>query len=156
MSALALHEIQFYNCWHALLLSAWGTGLINQGPNSDLHTNNSWNEGKEKQANTQGRHAAGWEHSKSNPEGAMGLACSSSRPRSNFYSHIIHNRQKMETTQMFISWQMVKQNVVYLFVVVIVQSLSCIWFFVTPWIAARQAPLSFTISQSLLKFMVCP
>ena len=32
----------------------------------------------------------------------------------------------METTQMFISWQMVKQNVVYLFVVVIVQSLSCI------------------------------
>ena len=57
----------------------------------------------------------------------------------------------METTQMFISWQMVKQNVVYLFVVVIVQLLSCIWFFVTPWIAARQAPLSFTISQSLLK-----
>ena len=51
------------------------------------------------------------EHSKSNTEGATGLACSSSRPRSKFYSHIIQNRQKMETTQMLISWQMVKQMV---------------------------------------------
>ena len=34
-----------------------------------------------------------------------------------------------------------------------VQLLSCILLFVTPWTAARQAPLSFTISQSLLKFM---
>ena len=31
--------------------------------------------------------------------------------------------------------------------------LSCVWFFVTPWTAACQAPLSFTISQSLLKPM---
>ena len=38
-------------------------------------------------------------------------------------------------------------------VVVIVQSLSCIWFFVTPWTAARQAFLSFTNSRSLLKLM---
>ena len=29
--------------------------------------------------------------------------------------------------------------------------LSRVWFFVTPWTAACQAPLSFTISQSLLK-----
>ena len=34
-----------------------------------------------------------------------------------------------------------------------VQLLSCIQFFTTPWTAARQAPLSFTISQSLLKLM---
>ena len=34
-----------------------------------------------------------------------------------------------------------------------VQSLSCIWLFVTPWTAARQASLSFTISWSLLKLM---
>ena len=34
-----------------------------------------------------------------------------------------------------------------------VQSLSCIWFFATPWTAACQASLSFTISQSLLKLM---
>ena len=31
--------------------------------------------------------------------------------------------------------------------------LSCIWLFVTPWIAARQASLSITNSQSLLKLM---
>ena len=33
-----------------------------------------------------------------------------------------------------------------------VQSLSCVWLFVTPWTAARQASLSFTISWSLLIF----
>ena len=32
-----------------------------------------------------------------------------------------------------------------------VQSLSCVWLFVTPWTAARQASLSFTISWSFLK-----
>ena len=36
---------------------------------------------------------------------------------------------------------------------VAVQSLSHGWLFVTPWTAACQAPLSFTISQSLLGFM---
>ena len=30
---------------------------------------------------------------------------------------------------------------------------SCVWLFVTPWTAARQASLSFTTSQSLLKLM---
>ena len=34
-----------------------------------------------------------------------------------------------------------------------VQSFSHVQLFVTPWTAARQASLSFTISQSLLKFM---
>ena len=34
-----------------------------------------------------------------------------------------------------------------------VQSLSRVWLFVTPWAAACQASLSFTISLSLLKFM---
>ena len=34
-----------------------------------------------------------------------------------------------------------------------VQSLSRVWLFVIPWIAARQASLSITISQSLLKLM---
>ena len=36
---------------------------------------------------------------------------------------------------------------------VVVQSLSHIWFFVTPWTAAHRASLSFTISPSLLKLM---
>ena len=35
----------------------------------------------------------------------------------------------------------------------IVQLLSCVRLFATPWTAARQASLSFTISQSLLKLM---
>ena len=38
-------------------------------------------------------------------------------------------------------------------VVVVVQSLSCVQLFVTPWTTARQTSLSFTISRSLLKVM---
>ena len=38
-------------------------------------------------------------------------------------------------------------------VVVVVEALSCVRLFVTPWTAARQASLSFTISQSLLKLL---
>ena len=35
----------------------------------------------------------------------------------------------------------------------VVQSLSCVRLFATLWTASHQAPLSFTISQSLLRFM---
>ena len=38
-------------------------------------------------------------------------------------------------------------------VIIIVQSLSCVRLFVTPWTAAHQASLSFVISRSLLKLM---
>ena len=38
-------------------------------------------------------------------------------------------------------------------VCIVVQLLSCFWPFVIPWIAARQAPLSSTVFQSLLRFM---
>jgi len=37
--------------------------------------------------------------------------------------------------------------------IIAVQLLSHVWFFATPWTAAHQAPLSFTVFQSLLKFM---
>ena len=37
--------------------------------------------------------------------------------------------------------------------VAVIQLLSCIWLFATPWTIARQASLSFTISLSLLKLM---
>ena len=37
--------------------------------------------------------------------------------------------------------------------VVVVELLSCVWLFATPWTAARRAPLSCTLSQSLLKCM---
>ena len=36
---------------------------------------------------------------------------------------------------------------------VVVQSLQCVWLFATPWTAACEASLSFTISRSLLKLM---
>ena len=39
---------------------------------------------------------------------------------------------------------------------VVVQSLGGVWLFVTPWTAACQASLSFTISKSLLKLMSSP
>ena len=45
----------------------------------------------------------------------------------------------------------VLQMETYLFVVV--QSLSCVRFFMAPWTSARQASLSFTISQGLLRLM---
>ena len=37
--------------------------------------------------------------------------------------------------------------------VIVVQSLSCVWLFLTPWTVACQASLSFTTSQCLLKLM---
>ena len=37
--------------------------------------------------------------------------------------------------------------------VAIVQVLNQVWFFETPWTVAHQAPLSFTLSWSLLRFM---
>ena len=39
----------------------------------------------------------------------------------------------------------------YIFDFIVVQLLSHVWLFVTPWTAAQQASLSFTISWSLLK-----
>ena len=36
--------------------------------------------------------------------------------------------------------------------IIVIQLLNCVQLFVTTWIAARQAPLSATIFQSLLKF----
>ena len=38
-------------------------------------------------------------------------------------------------------------------ITVVVQLLSCVWLFATPWTAARQASLSITNSWSLLKLM---
>ena len=40
----------------------------------------------------------------------------------------------------------------FVLVVVVVQSLHCVWVFVSPWTAVLQASLPFIISQSLLKF----
>ena len=42
---------------------------------------------------------------------------------------------------------------IYISIHIVVQSLSCVQFFVTPWTAACQASLSYISSQSLLKLM---
>ena len=44
-------------------------------------------------------------------------------------------------------------HVVYLSIVLAVHSLRRVWLFATPWIAACQASLSFTISQSFVKLV---
>ena len=36
---------------------------------------------------------------------------------------------------------------------VVAQLLSCVWLFGTPWTAAHQASMSFTVSQNLLRFL---
>ena len=53
-----------------------------------------------------------------------------------FYGHVV----------VIFCLMIIKKNVV-------VQSLSRVWLFVTPWAAARQTSLSFTISQNLLKLL---
>ena len=52
----------------------------------------------------------------------------------------------IEIVQIWIFSSNIRKCVLPYFVVV--QSLSCVWLFETPWTAARQASLSFTISQS--------
>ena len=44
------------------------------------------------------------------------------------------------------------QTVLLILVVIVVEVLSCVRLFVTPWTAEHQASLSLTISRSLLKF----
>ena len=61
----------------------------------------------------------------------------------------------MEATSMPINRWMDKEEVVHIYngIFSSVQSLSCVRFFATPWIAAHQAALSIMNSQSLLKLM---
>ena len=61
----------------------------------------------------------------------------------------------MEATSMPINRWMDKENMVHIYngIFSSVQSLSCVRFFATPWIAVGQAALSIMNSQSLLKLM---
>ena len=56
---------------------------------------------------------------------------------------------------LFIHWEVsaLKKKVTFkeILDVVVVQLISCVWLFATPWTVARQASLSFSISQGLLK-----
>ena len=51
------------------------------------------------------------------------------------------------------SWLELSISQVTLRWVVVVQSVICVWLYATPWTAAHQTSLSFTISQSLLRLM---
>ena len=48
------------------------------------------------------------------------------------------------------TWRVLKTEISLAFVV---KLLSCVWFFMTPWTVAHMAPLSSTVSWSLLKLM---
>ena len=54
---------------------------------------------------------------------------------------------------LWVTQMSVQDAAVGCFVAVVLQALSSGWLFVTPWTAAHQASLSFTISRSLLKLM---
>ena len=61
------------------------------------------------------------------------------------YNRIIHNFQKVEAAKMFFDRTSSRYSSV--------QSLSYVPLFATPWITARQASLSITISRTSLKFI---
>ena len=77
----------------------------------------------------------------------------------NYYKRVVLlgwcNTHHSFCTELVILWYFAVEIMLLLFShsVVVIQSLSCVWLFVTPWTAAFQAFLSFTISQSLLRYM---
>ena len=70
-------------------------------------------------------------------------------------AHLIsHSRMSGSRWMITPSWLPESLRIILRFYfVVVVQSLSCVQLFATPWTAARRASLSFTISRSLLKLM---
>ena len=53
----------------------------------------------------------------------------------------------------FCGWANLISQIIINMQVVVVQLLSCVWLFATPWTVARQASLSFIISRRLLEFV---
>ena len=76
-----------------------------------------------------------------------------------WYSHLFKNFPQFVVIQRIKDFNVVSEAEVDAFLEFLriqfrsVQSLSRVWLFVTPWIAARQASLSITNSQSSLRFM---
>ena len=61
-----------------------------------------------------------------------------------------HNVKLSTSKQYYKLWSV---KILFFAVVLVVQSLSPVWLFATPWTAAHQPSLSFTIFQSLFKLM---
>ena len=87
------------------------------------------------------------------PEHVFRENCNSKRNRyPRVHCSNIYNSQDMEATWMSINREMDKDVIhIYNEIFSSVQSLSCVQFFGTPWIAARQASLFITNSRSSLK-----
>ena len=64
-----------------------------------------------------------------------------------------HKKPEMWVVPQFLEISHSSPQIVGIIFPLIVQYLSCVWLFVTPWTAAHQASLSFTISWNLLKLM---
>ena len=71
------------------------------------------------------------------------------------YTYYTNIQTIEENSNNHIDWgkYILQSILLILSIVAVVHSLSCVRLFVTPWTAAHQTSLSFTISQSLLKFM---
>ena len=70
----------------------------------------------------------------------------------NIYTSFVFNNSKLKTTQMSVKQWTDKLEYVYSRMCCVLL-LSCVWLFMTPWTTKRQAPLSSTVFQSLLRFM---
>ena len=69
------------------------------------------------------------------------------------YTHIHYMCVHIYTRLIYTSFTCKLNYYIRLLKMVVVQLLSCVWLFVTPWTAAHVASLSFTISQSLFRLM---
>ena len=66
---------------------------------------------------------------------------------------ILFYRMRMAITDIKTRKEIVENILIKMIFVVVVHLLSHVWLLETPWTASRKPSLSFTISQSLLKFM---
>ena len=88
---------------------------------------------------------------------AISLSRASSQPRdwtcvSCIGKWILYHWATREACDYWLIWQAI--IFVLNIIIFVVQSLSHVWLFATPWTAARQASLSFTFSWNLLKLML--
>ena len=67
--------------------------------------------------------------------------------------HLGHNDSTLPLSHRSGHTEHVGKGSLAVFLIYVLQLLSRVQLFATPWTAARQAPLSSTVSQSLLKFM---
>ena len=85
------------------------------------------------------------------PRSQTGISCIASGFFINWAIREV-SMKKYRFMNIIVIWELQTITMKFHFAVV-VQSLSWVWFFATPWTAIHQASLSFTISQSFLRFI---